>query len=569
MKKSILSYLSTFLLLAFVSGCNSKEVSFDKMLENISNSNITYRSDYSIYYYYIDGSKNIETIQRYDVVAKITEKLYDMKAYLYEDAAIASYAHLERDNEGYVSYSDISINNELVSERAIDEDGNPFLWEESVYYNLIKYLKTEDFEKIDNETYKYIGNLNDIPLSIIHTAVPLSYFDTESFTLKIKDNAIESLFFQEKESDEVYEDCMYGRTISIKFENIGTTEIKRIEPYNEVEDNNALGLALNDIKSKDNYTITSKGILEDKSEILFQETFITKNDILQIQNTNPGVYKTGCHTYNDELYIFESSDEYLLGEKAASSLKVASFIPTFNFSKDIFEFVEENKEGYRVYKPYSTMSAVLDYVDVLNQYSEAYYSPAGDIYFFVKDNKLSKIEFPVYIYLSGDSKLATNRLIFSDFGSTTIESSVWDSFVLEKPSINVSSWDDKKYEIKIEGTKEGKISLGKVFEKCLGSSNGVPYFIPESSEFEVSGEYSREDKVVYISLFSEDNVNSNTINFIRKILLENDFEETESELDEGYEEHTFSKDNIEIGVMMIDGVLDIEITLPVGNLTLQ
>lgn len=569
MKKSILSYLSTFLLLAFVSGCNSKEVSFDKMLENISNSNITYRSDYSIYYYYIDGSKNIETIQRYDVVAKITEKLYDMKAYLYEDAAIASYAHLERDNEGYVSYSDININNELVSERAIDEDGNPFLWEESVYYNLIKYLKTEDFEKIDNETYKYIGNLNDIPLSIIHTAVPLSYFDIESFTLKIKDNAIESLFFQEKESDEVYEDCMYGRTISIKFENIGTTEIKRIEPYNEVEDNNALGLALNDIKSKDNYTITSKGILEDKSEILFQETFIIKNDILQIQNTNPGVYKTGCHTYNDELYIFESSDEYLLGEKAASFLKVTSFIPTFNFSKDVFEFVEENKEGYRVYKPYSTMSAVLDYVDVLNQYSEAYYSPAGDIYFFVKDNKLSKIEFPVYIYLSGDSKLATNRLIFSDFGSTTIESSVWDSFVLEKPSINVSSWDDKKYEIEIEGTKEGKISLGKVFEKCLGSSNGVPYFIPESGEFEVSGEYSREDKVVYISLFSEDNVNSNTINFIRKILLENDFEETESELDEGYEEHTFSKDNIEIGVMMIDGVLDIEITLPVGNLTLQ
>lgn len=569
MKKSILSYISTFLFLAFVSGCNSKEVSFDKMLENISNSNITYRSDYSIYYYYIDGSKNIETIQRYDVVAKITEKLYDMKAYLYEDSAIASYAHLERDNEGYVSYSDISINNELVAERAIDEDGKPFLWEESVYYNLIKYLKVEDFEKIDNETYKYIGDLSDLPLSIIHTAVPLSYFDTESFTLKIKDNAIESLFFQEKESNEVYEDCMYGRTISIKFENIGTTEIKRIEPYNEVEDNNALGLALNDIKSKDNYTITSKGILEDKSEILFQETFITKNDVLQIQNTNPGVYKTGCHTYNDELYIFESSDEYLLGEKAASSLKVESFIPTFNFSKDVFEFVEENKEGYRVYKPYSTMSAVLDYVDVLNQYSEAYYSPAGDIYFFVKDNKLSKIEFPVYIYLSGDSKLATNRLIFSDFDSTTIESSVWDSFVLEKPSINVSSWDDKKYEIEIEGTKEGKISLGKVFEKCLGSSNGVPYFIPESGEFEVSGEYSREDKVVYISLFSEDNVNSNTINYIRKILLENGFEETESELDEDYEEHTFCKDNIEIGVMMIEGVLDIEITLPVGNLTLQ
>ncbi len=197
MKKMFLKIMSIMSLLTLANGCNAKEISLDKMLEKVSNSNITYRSDYNIYYYYINTPDKVESIQRFDVVAKITEQMYDMKAFLYGEDSIASYAHLERDAEGYVTYSDININNELMTERTIDGQGKPFLWEDSVYYNLIKYLKVNDFEKVDNETYKFVGDLEDLPLSIIHTAVPLSSFDIESFTLKIKDNAVESLFFKE------------------------------------------------------------------------------------------------------------------------------------------------------------------------------------------------------------------------------------------------------------------------------------------------------------------------------------------------------------------------------------
>lgn len=568
MKKMFLKIMSIMSLLTLANGCNAKEISLDKMLEKVSNSNITYRSDYNIYYYYINTPDKVESIQRFDVVAKITEQMYDMKAFLYGEDSIASYAHLERDAEGYVTYSDININNELMTERTIDGQGKPFLWEDSVYYNLIKYLKVNDFEKVDNETYKFVGDLEDLPLSIIHTAVPLSSFDIESFTLKIKDNAVESLFFKEQESDQVYENCMYGRTISLKFENIGATEIKKIEPYKENRENDALGEALKDIKTKDNYTITSKGILEDKTEIAFQETYITKNDILQIQNTNPGVFKTGCHTYNGELYSFESSGEYLLGEKVNGSTTVSSYLPTFDFSKDVFEFIEENDEGYRVYKPYQSMAAVLDYVDVLNQYSEAYYSPAGDIYFFVKDNKLSKIEFPVYIYLSGDSLIATNRLTFSDFGSTTIESSVWDSFVLRLPSedANATSWNSDSYKVVLEGLDdETELTLGEVFEKCLGSTTAMPYFIPESGKFEASASYSAEDNAVYVSLSSESDASTKTMSYIKKILLDNGFE-NESMIDGDMQMESFFKDDIEIGAFLYEGILGIEITLPVGNI---
>lgn len=602
MNKTILKTVSTFLFLTVVSGCNNSDVSsssnntssfltlssttskisstqntssitksasLEEMLEKVSNPNITYRSDYSIYYYYIDNAFEVFTMQRYDVVAKITEELYDMKAYVYGENSIASYAHLERDEEGYVSFSDININNELVTERAVDGSGNPFLWEESVYYNLVKYLNAADFEKIDESTYKYIGDLDGLPVNIIHTAVPLSAFNLESFTIKTKDNAIESLNFQEVESDEVYADCMYGRTITLRFENIGTTEAKRIEPYVEDAENDELGIALYNIRSKDNYTITSKGILEDGNELLFQETYITEDDILQVQNTDSGLYKTGCHTYNDELYIFESTGEYLLGQKATSGTTVSNFVPTFNFSKDVFEFIEENDEGYRVYRPYSTMSAVLDYVDVISQYSEAYYSPAGDIYFFVKDNKLSKIEFPVYIYSSSTPLVATNRLTFSNFDSTNIESSTWDSFVLELPNSTASSWTDDAYRFSLEisNTEKVEITLGEVFEKCLGSSTAIPYFIPEWENFAASGNYSKSDDAVYLSLTSTNGVNPETVSYIKNILLEDGYENDSYE-DEMMKVEIFFKGDIEIEIIMIpeEEMIEISFSLPVGDL---
>ena len=145
MNKTILKTVSTLMLLTIV-GCsnvtsssstststssnsnNTESTSSNKdnlllkeMLDEISDPNITYHSDYYLYYYYIGEEDEVFQTQRFDVFAKITEELYDMKAYEYGTNRIASSAHLEKDSDGHVSYSEINIRNELVTQKLLME----------------------------------------------------------------------------------------------------------------------------------------------------------------------------------------------------------------------------------------------------------------------------------------------------------------------------------------------------------------------------------------------------------------------------------------------------------------
>lgn len=542
---------------------------FATMLNDISSNNITYHSDYLIYYYENTNSNQLITLQRFDVSAKITEDLYDMTAYHYGEELIASYAHLEKDNEGYVSYSDINIHNEVEVKRAIDSNNEEFPWEESVYYNLIKYLKVDDFSKKDESTYTYINQDTSLPINIIHTAVPLSTFDLETFEVVIKDNAIDSFIFKEKESDQAYENCMYGRNITIRFENINTTSIEKIKPYEDKKENDELKSALENIRSKNNYTVVSEGIFNDGSILTMQETFISQTDILQNQYTEEGLFQTGIHTHQNKLYIFETVNDYLLGNQADNQIEISNFIPTFDFSEDVFEYIKTDEEGNKVYRPYQTMSAILDYVDVLSYYSSAYYQPAGDIYFFVKDNQISKIEFPVYLYIATDAVIATNRLTYKNIDSTEITTSTWDKFVTEIPSEETSSWYEDKYTANLEIGKDEylTLTLGEIFEKCLGRKDAIPFFILDSSVVEVGGNYSSLDKCVYVDIVSQIGIDKKLRTNIHNILIENEFS-TSTSRDDIFIISTYKKDDILIEVISIttDDALEIVITLPIGNI---
>lgn len=575
MKKTILKTVSTSLFLCIVCGCNGnnssssssvqKEKTFSEMIEEISTQNITYRSDYLIYYYPIDEAEEVVEINRYDVTAKITEDAYDMKAYLYGTNNVASYAHLEKDESGYVTYSDIDIHNNLVINRAIDGNNEEFLWEESVYYNLIQYLKVDDFKSLNNETYEYTGDLEELPLNILHTAIPTSYFTIESLKVKIENNAIESFVFQEIESDEAYENHMYGRKVELSFENIGTTQIERVSPYEEKEENIDLGLALEDIRTKTNLTIKSEGILENNDLVPLQDTYITETDILQIQYQSDN-YKTGIHTYSDELYLFETVDKYLLGKRTNN--KVKDYLPTFDFSEHVFEYLGE-REGYKVYRPYSTMKAVLNYIDVISVYEDAYYPPAGDIEFFVKNNKLEKIEFPVFLYSTADYQEVTNRITYTNVGTTTINESIWEDFVLELPSTNATSWNHSSYDFIFEysANNNEEMNLGDLFTKCLGASDEIPYFIPESSNFSIDGNYSSSDKAVYVTLISLNGIDEEAKNLINDILLGENYSYDEYH-DEMMDIYTYIKDDIKVEVIVLpsDEYMEVVITLPVGSL---
>lgn len=542
---------------------STSEKTFKQMLKEISNKNITYHSDFFIYYYEIGDNERLK-LQHFDVYAKITEDLYDVMAYHVDSGLIEAYQHLERDAEGYVTYSDVNINNEVETFRAKDGKGNDFLWEESVYYNLIRELDVDDFEQVEEDRYRYQAALNETPLNILHSAIPTSHYEMDYFDVIVKDNKIDSFIMQEKESDDVYAGCMYGRVLTIKFEDIGTTKIERIKPYEEKEENASLGLALKSIRTKNNYTIESTGILDDGSVLNFQETYITEKDILQTQHLDTGDYDVGCHTYNDELYIFETIKGYMIGEKAEASTTVSSFIPTFSFSEHVFEYLGE-KEGYKVYRPYQTMKTVLDYVDVMSYYGEAYYSPAGTIEFFVKDNELAKIEFPVYVYNQADPLIALNRLTYKDFNQTVINDEIWDSFYLELPKIE-TSWDVETFDFYYSDNEKEELSIGDVLYKCLGDSTLLPYFLQDTMYFDVYGNYSESDECVYITLEPLLPFTSEDRQYAKSVLKDGAGFRYSTNYEDPFTIDKYRGSGIKVDIIFNEEYSEIVIELPIGNI---
>lgn len=551
------SSTSTIVSTSISSTSVKKDRTFEEMLLDIKTDNITYKSDYVIYYYDLDDEEVIP-LKKYDITAKITDEVYDMVAY--EDGMVVSYAHLEKDKEGYVTYSDINIKNELVVNRAKDGEGNNFLWEESVYYNLINYLEASDFNKINDGLYEYINEDLSLPLSIVHTAIPVSTFDIDYLHINVEDNKIKSFFFQEKESDDVYENAMYGRSLEITFQDIDCTEIDRVKPYEDKVENDSLGNALNELRNANNYSIKTKAFYEDGQIRNLYETYVTETDIVQTQHSDNNDYIMGCHTVDNNLYIFESTKGYLLGAKASNGITVDNFLPTFDFSEDVFELVKE-EDGYKVYHPFDQMINVLNYVDVLLEHADEYYAPSGDILFYVKDDHLERIEFPVFTYTQENAIIAIQQICYSNIGTTVIDSSTWDNFVLEIPKEDVANtWYDDSYSTKVQKTDK-TMTLGEIFDACIGEENYIPYFIEDNMDISFYSEYSKSDKSVYVEISF--NLKDSTFRErVKTLFLESGYKSTLS--DEIFEE--FNKGDVIVNFLFDGDFCIVLIDLPIGNI---
>ena len=540
---------------ALSSSTAPKKRSFGEMLDDLKTDNITYQSDYLIYYYDLNDEEIIP-LKDYDVTAKITDEVYDMVAY--EKDMVASYAHLEKDRDGYVISSDINIKNELVSKRVVDGNGESFLWEESVYFNLINYLDAADFRKISDSIYEYNNDLS-LPLSIVHTAIPVSTFDIDYFQVNVENNKITSFFYQEIESDKVYENCMYGRRLEISFVDIDNTTIERVKPYEEKEENISLGKALDELRNSSNYSIEAKAYYEDGQVRDLYETYITEKDIIQTQHSDNGDYVFGCHTIDNQLYIFENAKEYLLGEEA-NGVEVKDLLPTFDFSENVFELVKE-EDGYKVYHPFDQMVNVLDYVDVILEHSEEYYAPSGDILFYVKDAHLEKIEFPVFTYTQENAIIAIQQINYSNIGATSISTSTWDNFVLELPKEDVANtWYDESYKTTVKNASK-TLTLGEIFDTCIGEENFIPYFIEENMDIDFDAEYSRKDKRVYVEIgFSMDD--STFRDRVKTLFIDNGFELIYSD----YLFERFKKNGVIVEFLFNGTDCIAMIDLPIGNI---
>lgn len=527
-------------------------------LEEVSVNNITFRTNYEIYYYEIGKSEEKNNLQHFDVYSKITDDAYNLNAYIYDSEYIASSIDLLKSEDGYASYTYLDRHNVVQREYSLDAQGNKYLWDNSVYFNFFAYLSSNDFEAIDENTYRYSADLTDIPLYFVHSIVPVSAFDLESMILHLEDNHITSITFQEKESDDVYIGYMYGRILNTTFDNIGTTSINQVAPYAIDENNDDLGEALNDIRSRKNYTITSiasdtEGVKED---FTMKQTQISDKDVL-ITTFYDGLNSySGLHT-NDSLYTFDSIGNKLYGK--LTNQPITNYLPTFDFSKDVFRYISTDENGIKTYEAYPDMNEVIDFIDVNEYYSGMFFSSAGGIRFLIKDKKLIEINFPMYVNSESESLLISNHLIFDKFNETSIPNNTWDNFIT---SVNITSWEDETLLFNFYNHNVIEVVNPKqVFDKALVNENNkeIVMFLPNDIPFVVSGNVSNETDEVYLTLSSYEAIPANKLRD-SKLLLSNAGFKYRAAND------AYINGNIEICFIEdSEGYVSIEMVLPLGS----
>ncbi len=556
---------------ASTSSSLAQEKSLDEMLKELNSRNITYHSDYQIYYYPVGKPAEKKITYHYDVQTKFDDNAYESLAYLIsgEEKNLAVHTRYEKGENDIVVEKFVDLQNVVQTRPVVDYNDQTFKWEESVYVNQISKLLANEFAKSDVNQYVYNNKLQDVPLSIIHGAIPLSTFDLETFKIVVKDNKIDELIFVEKEDDTIYPNSMYGRIISLKVEDIGTTSIKQVASYPVNPENDALGLALEELKTASNYTVKSSVVLGNE-EILMSTTKLTESDAVKSLEPDFGGTTSGVHKDGESEYAFEKVENQLVGTLIETSDFLVSNKPKFGFSKDIFTFVGE-VEGKRDYEVGTNYIDVLDDIVFLEEYSQAYAQTGGNITFSVKDNHLTEITFPTIVQdTSGQAIIANLRIQYLDINTTTIDSTYWDNFVIKEPQVfgDMMAWDAPELEFNFELTSDGTqtelMTPSMIFDLCLSDPTTViPSLVPGESTFEIGGNYSQEDQCVYLDILVYGAHTEEVCGQINIALLEAGYTYDDSMIDIG--EEYYENGEVSIAIVNMEGDLIISFILPAGE----
>ena len=578
--KGLLISLATCLLIGLVSCGNpstsssilsesstSKEVTFQDMLDSLKGDSITYHGESMFYTYENKEPFTIEPMKNYhhEVFSKVSSDAYSVRAYVKETDIIASSINLTKSDKGKVVYNYLNINNEITLEPALDRFGNEISWDNSVYYNVFNSLSQSDFEKINEEEYRFIGDTNLI-LDLLHVSIPTSSFNLDYCSFFVKDNQISSILFQEKEDYEIWKEInqVYGRKVTVVPVDVNNTIPERVTPFESSEDNIPLGNALEELRNATSYEVVSTAKKEGSDNIInMQKTIVTENDIYQeVKAIEGGTIYQGIHTVDSKLYSYQSFDIYLLGELLDSN-KLSDYLPKFNFSKDIFKFISE-ENNVRKYELRLGMESAINDIEFSSYHASDYYNGAGSVYFYVLNNSLVSVEFPMFLPEGDNAVIYTKTLNYLNVNSSTIPSSTWNKFVTEIPKNETpTSWDHEslKMNFYIDEETSKEMLPSEVFEKTLGSDYDIPFFLPEGVIFTSDGSYSSIDKCVYLS-FHAVGVKRAQFNQMHMNLIDLGFEF----IDFGGGILEYEKDDLVFGVVYIDGNLTIDLMLPVGNI---
>lgn len=503
-----------------------EEINVEKILEKHYASNITYHSDVKFYYYAPTDYENVHILQHYDVYAKYTPNRFTFKSYIYGSSYVYSSFYLEKEESGFVTSKTLNINNEVVSTTAMTSSSTPLIWDESIYKNdLLTYISMDDLTLQDDGTYLLTSDTafewletvaasctdtSNLSASLIESGV-FSFFDDGSMTLTI----------QEKESDEVYAGYMYGRTITISFEDVGSTEISDFTNYPSKEENNSLSLALNKMKEANNYSYTLTSYVNNEKKQDLEIGYVGNTDIFRKEfniETNGYIYE-GYHTYKDNLYSFySSSDTELIGTKVSEP--ISSFLPDFEFSSDLFTLKTETN-GVKTYE-IMDFPTIVDHITPNKELSGSYYNGNSDPIQIKIDssNNVESIIIPANI-VQIKSNVQTvlygyYEIKYVDINTTTFDN-LFSNFISEEEAKEITSWDS----LCLSLTSTIGNNPKEIMNHFLGENETIPFFLPSS--IKTYSEVSYDSEVQGIFIIANQEATSEELSNISSILVANSF----------------------------------------------
>lgn len=457
----------------------------DALLEPYRNQNITYKSAIDFYYYEKGKPETKDYLQRLDAVAKYTPEAFSFEARFKGEEDVYSSLLLAEDAKGMTAYQSINLNGKAVTTEALDASENPIAWDDSIYHNLLSHVAGKDLVKQEDGSYHIEGANNKYLLADIGSAASnttnLYPNEIDYGAITFDDKGTMSLLIQEKESDEVYEGYIYGRSINISFEDIGTTVVKTLEDLKEVEENAPLKEALAKLRAAKNYTIiTNATLLSTGKSKFFSEARFTENDYLLMSATDDGygILYSGVHKDGEKTYSYVSNDTSRFVGVETEDI-VSAHLPTFDFTHNLFTLqgTENGVSTFTIAEYPEVLNFVSTDPNLASSFANALNKP---ILFKVKDNALTSIEIPAYIPdENGSGQEATLTLTYKDYEATD-PAALLKGFKTEAETASYASYDD----VAANGNKEGFATISDVFKRFFGDeASSFPFVLPAGIKF--------------------------------------------------------------------------------------
>lgn len=482
---------------------------FAQVLEKYQVENITYHSDVLFYYYPVDQTYDQkQTLQNFDVYARYTGTHYEYVSRFKGASSIYStFALKEGVNDTTVS-SSIDLQGQVQTETAKTPEGTNLTWSNSLYRNKLMDFLPENFYEDQNKFHvdsTVFGLVSDIADSATNTtSLPPQEIQDAYFTMNGESL---TLTIQEKESDQVYQGYMYGRTITINFEDVGTTQLGDLQPLAEKTENANLKKALDALRASRNETISIQGYLEEAptTAIFRSQGLLTDKDFyITEEGETPGsrVY-SGLHTHTDgKIYSFASSDpNNLIGTTPSAGYTLDSVRPDFAFTHNLLTLASSEADGTEVYEM-QNWSQALDHVAFDKSLSQSYLSSSDDpIRFYVsKEGTLTKITLPSMINSfdstgTNVSKPGHWEVTYSGVG-TTSTADKFTSFKTDNEVQSFTAWN----QITMTTPYNSITQVEALMESVLGAgaSKEIPFFLPPSIKSYEDVSYDEAGLVLFL-----------------------------------------------------------------------